>query len=292
MVTTRVTWDSLSDDIRRDIEAHAGPLTSIDPVSSGFNSELAVVLHSAGEATFVKGLRTDHPRVWTQKQEKAVNPYVQPVTAALRWAIDTDEWNLLAFEHAPGRHVDYSPGSPDLAKFVQSLRTLQELPCPDIELKLAEKRWASYTDSPALFVGDHLLHTEWSPSNVLVSDTALFVDWAWATRGAAWIDPACWVVWLIASGHSPQGAEGWAAQIPSWHDAPTEALAAFAAAQAALWSRIAEVDPEPWIKNMAAAAQQWSERRRIGAEAKGHLDLQPLVPLRPPYGRQTPVRWP
>ena len=118
MVTTRVTWDSLPDGIRRDIEAQTGPLSSVEPVSSGFNSELAVVLHSADEATFVKGLRADHPRVWTQNREKAVNPHVAPVTAALRWSIDNGEWNLLAFEHAPGRHVDYSPGSPDLAKFV------------------------------------------------------------------------------------------------------------------------------------------------------------------------------
>jgi hypothetical protein len=265
VVTTRVTWDSLPDDIRRDIEAHTGRLHRVEPVSSGFNSELAAVLHTADESTFVKGLRADHPRVWTQKQEKAVNPYVQPVTATLRWSIDNDEWNLLAFEHAPGRHVDYSPGSPDLAKFVQSLQRLQELPCPDIELKLAERRWASYTDSPALFAGDHLLHTEWSPSNVLVGDAALFVDWAWATRGAAWIDPACWVIWLIASGHPPLDAETWAAQIPSWNDAPADAVAAFAAAQAALWSTIAEADPEPWIEGMSAAAQRWSESRRIGA---------------------------
>lgn len=262
MVTTRVTWDSLPDGIRRDIEAQTGPLSSIEPVSSGFNSELAAVLRSADEATFVKGLRADHPRVWTQNREKAVNPHVAPVTAALRWSIDNDEWNLLAFEHAPGRHVDYSPGSPDLAKFVRSLRTLQELPCPDIDLKLAEKRWASYTDNPEQFAGDHLLHTEWSPSNVLVGDTALFVDWAWATRGAAWIDPACWVIWLIASGHSPQDAESWAAQIPSWNDAPANAVAAFADAQTALWNSIAEADPEPWVKGMAAAAQQWSESRR------------------------------
>jgi hypothetical protein len=261
VVTTRVTWDSLSEDTRRDVEARTGPLSRVESVSSGFNSELAAVLHSAGKTTFLKGLRTEHPRVWTQDREKAVNPHVLPVTAALQWSIDTDEWSLLAFEHVPGRHIDYSPSSPDLAKFVTSLRTLQELPCPDIELKLAEKRWANYSDDPELFKGGHLLHTEWSPSNVLVDDKALFVDWAWATRGAAWIDPACWVVWLIASGHSPLEAEKWAAQVPSWNAAPTDAVAAFAAAQADLWSEIAEVDPEPWITGMAAAARSWSAHR-------------------------------
>ncbi|MFD8493772.1 aminoglycoside phosphotransferase [Amycolatopsis sp. NPDC059657] len=183
------------------------------------------------------------------------------MTAALKWSIDSDDWNLLGFEHVSGHHVDYSPGSPDLAKLVDSMRTLQELPCPAVDLKLAEKRWASFSDTPDLFAGDHLLHTEWSPSNVLVNDTALFVDWAWATRGAAWIDPACWVVWLIASGHPPQDAESWANQVPSWRSAPANSLDAFAAAQAALWRGIAEADPEPWIEGIAAAARRWSESR-------------------------------
>jgi hypothetical protein len=257
VVTTRVTWDSLPDAARGAIEAHTGPITSVEPVSGGLNSELAVILHTASETTFVKGLRTDHPRVWTQNQEKAINPYVQSVSPALRWAMD-DEWNILGFDYVPGRHVDYSPGSPDLVKVVDSLRRLQELPCPDAPMKLAERRWASYADDPMLFAGDHLLHTEWSPSNILIGDAASFVDWAWPTRGAAWIDPACWVVWLIASGHTPLSAESWASKILSWSAAPPASVAAFADAQAALWRGIATADSEPWIEGVASAAEGWS----------------------------------
>jgi hypothetical protein len=262
VVTTRVTWDSLPDTARDAIEAHTGPITSVEPVSGGLNSELAVILHTASQTTFVKGLRTEHPRVWTQNQEKAINPYVQSVSPALRWSVEDDGWNILGFDYLPGHHVDYAPGSSDLVKVVDSLRRLQDLPCPEAPMKLAERRWASFVDDPTLFAGDHLLHTEWSPSNILVGDTASFVDWAWPTRGAAWIDPACWVVWLIASGHSPESAEGWANKIPSWAAAPRASVSAFAQAQATLWSGIADEDPEPWIDGVASAARSWTAHRK------------------------------
>lgn len=142
------------------------------------------------------------------------------VAPQLRWHVETDGWNLLGFEHILGRRVDCSPGSPDLPKVVHVMRRLGEIPCPALPMKQAEQRWSSYTGTPELFAGERLLHTEWSPGNVVVNDVAHLVDWAWPTRGAAWIDPARWVVWLVASGHSPQSAEDCAAQVPAWHAAP------------------------------------------------------------------------
>jgi hypothetical protein len=111
------------------------------------------------------------------------------------------------------------------------------------------------------FAGDHLLHTEWSPGNVVINDGAQLVDWAWPPRGAGWIDPACWVVRLVASGHSPPSAENWAAQTPAWHSAPRDALDEFARVQAALWHGIAQDGPEPWTERLADAARQWMEYR-------------------------------
>jgi hypothetical protein len=262
VVTTRVAWDSLSDTALSAVEAHTGPITSVEPVSDGLNSELAVILRTTDDMTFVKGLRADHPRVWTQNQEKAINPYVRTVSPALRWSVDTDEWNILGFDYLTGHRANYAPGSPDLMKVVDSLRRLQDLPCPPAPMKVAERRWASFADDPMLFAGDHLLHTEWSSSNILVGDTAFFVDWAWPTRGAAWIDPACWIVWLVASGHSPRSAEEWASKIPSWTHAPLDSVIAFADAQSALWRGIADADPEPWIEGVASAARRWSAYRR------------------------------
>lgn len=72
---------------------------------------------------------------------------------------------------------------------------------------------------------------------------------------------ACWVVWLMASGNSPQSAEAWAAQVPAWNSAPRGSLDAFARVQATMWDEIARDDPEPWTQRMADAARQWVEHR-------------------------------
>lgn len=257
MVTVRLDWEN----VRSLIEEQTGPVLAAEPVTEGFNSEIAVVVRMSQGATFVKGLRSEHPRVWTQQQEADINPHVHQVTPRLRWHIKTDGWNLLGFEHILGRRVDYSPGSPDLPKVVHIMRQLGEICCLALPMKQAEHRWSSYTDAPELFAGEHLLHTEWSPGNVLVNDAAHLVDWAWPTRGAGWIDPACWVVWLVACGHSPRSAEAWAAQVPAWHTAPRDSVTALAWAQTTLWEEIAQDSTEPWTQRMAGAARQWAANR-------------------------------
>lgn len=257
VVVSRFDWEH----VRGLVEKQTGPVLTTEAVTDGLNSQIAVVVHTSRGAVFVKGLRSDHPWVWTQQREAEINPYVRVVSPPLLWHIETDGWSLLGFEQVDGRRADYSPGSPDLPKVVQAMRLLGEIPCPDLPLKVAQQRWSSYSDAPELFEGDHLLHTEWTPGNVLINDGAQLVDWAWPTRGAVWIDPACWVVWLVASGHSPRSAEAWAAQIPAWHAAPRSALNVFARAQAALWDSIAQDGPELWTERVAAAARLWAEHR-------------------------------
>jgi hypothetical protein len=128
----------------------------------------------------------------------------------------------------------------------------------ELDLKRAEQRWSAYSDQAELFAGDHLSHTDWSPGNVLIAADARLIDWAWPTRGAAWIDPACWIVWLITSGHSPAQAEAQAAAIPAFARAPEQAVTAFSAAQAAMWADFGEEAPHP---GLAAAAVDWHKHR-------------------------------
>ncbi|MFC5188064.1 protein kinase family protein [Actinomadura harenae] len=254
----RVNWE----DLRHLIEQHTGPVCHAQPVSEGRNSEVAVIVRTDSGTTFVKGLREDHPRAWTQERERLVNPYVRPIAPELLWSHQGDGWSLLGFEYIAGRSIDYAPGSADLLKLTEAMQRLQRIDLPPIELKRAEQRWAAYTDRPELFAGDALLHTEWTPSNVLVTDdSAWIIDWAWPTRGAAWIDPACWVIWLIASGHPPAEAETWAARMPSWSSAPYQAVTEFACAQTAMWRGIASDNGEPWTRDMAEAAHRWTEHR-------------------------------
>jgi len=137
--------------------------------------------------------------------------------------------------------------------------------CPDLPIKRAEHRWREYVHEPeelAMLAGDHLLHTDFSPLNVLISgDRALLIDWAWPTRGAGWIDPACLVLRLMAHGSTARSAEAVIGDAPAWRAAPPEGLAVFARACAAMWHEIATSNPVGWTQHVARAATDWAHAR-------------------------------
>ncbi|MET0133244.1 MAG: hypothetical protein ABW215_06590 [Kibdelosporangium sp.] len=267
---TRVAWENLTDHTRAAIETQTGRVHEAHTVSAGMNSALAVVLDTEGGKVFVKGIRRDHPGVVTQQREAAINPYVRSLSPAVLWQLDdVDGWNVLGFEYIEGRAADYRPGSADLPLVLDALGTLGSLTCPNVpSIKESGPRWSSYVDSPdevALLAGDALLHTDYNPENVLVSGGAAhLIDWAWPTRGAAWIDPCCLLIRMVAAGHSASDAEGWVRQVPAWHTAPEGALAVFARACARMWQDIADQNPQPWVQGMARAAREWADVRLTG----------------------------
>jgi Ser/Thr protein kinase RdoA (MazF antagonist) len=120
----------------------------------------------------------------------------------------------------------------------------------------------SPTDSARLLAGDTLLHTDFNPLNVLVHNhTARIIDWAWPTRGAAFIDPACWLVRLIAAGHTPDSAEAWAQRCPALATASAQAITVFAQATSRVWDETERNEPVPWKQRMAQAARAWRDFR-------------------------------
>ncbi|GHG74313.1 hypothetical protein GCM10018779_50940 [Streptomyces griseocarneus] len=246
------------------VESVTGPVLKVDMLSAGFNSEIAARLHTPDGTVFVKGLRSDHPRAWTQDREAAVNPYVRPIAPSLLWHIREEGWNLLGFEDIDAPHADYNPGSPHLPLVVEALHRLSNIAAPRIPLRTMSQRMQSYVDDETaleLFDGDRLLHTDWNTTNVLIAQDARMVDWAWASRGAGWIDPALWVIWLIAGGHTPAQAESWAGRTTAWQVAPTRGVDAFAQAQRNLWDEIAGAAPDDWTSRMQRAACQWAVHR-------------------------------
>ncbi|MFD8969788.1 aminoglycoside phosphotransferase [Streptomyces sp. NPDC059568] len=260
MPTDRLT--DLPADVLAAIVDTTGPVVKTEPVAAGFNSEIAARVHTESGTVFVKGLRADHPRVWTQQREAEINPHVQGIAPRLVWRLRPAGWDLLGFEAVDGRHADYAPESPDVVAVAALLRRLGQVPCPDVPLKSMPDRMAAYSDTPELFAGDRLLHTDWHNTNVLVHNgSALLVDWAWASRGAGWIDPALWIIWLIAGGHTSPQAESCAATLPAWTEAPKAAVNAFADASARLWQHIASADPDPWTRRMETAAEAWARHR-------------------------------
>jgi thiamine kinase-like enzyme len=133
--------------------------------------------------------------------------------------------------------------------------------------KRAEDRWKPYLDDPetaSVFAGPVLTHSDWTPDNVLVSaHRAWLIDWAWPTLGAAWTDPACWVLRLMASGgHTAHEAERQASRVPAFAATDPAHIDLFAAANVRLWAEVAQSSTSAWTTKMAQAAQSWSDYRR------------------------------
>jgi len=263
----RTDWDQLTAPVRAAIERRTGAVRTARTAPAGKNSAIAALLDTAGGPVFVKGLRSEDPRVVSQEREAVVSPYVSPLSPELLWQTEVDGWNLLGFQVAGGRHADYSPGSRDIPKVIDAIQRLALLWCPALpQLKRAERRWAAYVDAAdlPLLRGDTLLHTDYSPDNVLVDGTvARLIDWAWPTLGAGFIDPSCLVVRLIFAGHAPGQAEVAVRPVPAWRDAPVRSVDVFASGLARMWTQIAAADPHPWKQAMADSARSWEAHRRI-----------------------------
>ncbi|MFG1709262.1 hypothetical protein ACFLIM_39330 [Nonomuraea sp. M3C6] len=268
MALTRVDWEDLPAATRGAIEKHTGRVRSARTVSEGLNSSVAMLLSTEVGPVFVKGLRRAYPRRWTQDMEWMVNPYVTGVAPRVLWRIE-EEWDLLGFEAVEGRHAVYEPDSADLPRLMHTMAALGKMQCPDLPLKTAEDRWGPYVTEPeqaSWFVGGRLLHTDYNPLNVLISGRrALLIDWAWPTKGAGWIDPACLVIRLIAGGHTAEQAERAVSGLPAWEGAPVEGLDVFSAASVRLWQEIEGAASTSWTAGMAEAACMWQTYRGVAA---------------------------
>jgi hypothetical protein len=138
--------------------------------------------------------------------------------------------------------------------------------------KLAEDRWKTYVENPGtaeIFSGSTLTHTDWAPHNVLVAtDRVRLIDWAWPTLGAAWTDPAHWIIRLIAAGHTAQQAQAYALRLPAFATADPAHIDLFAAANVRLWNEIEQLDAgaRPWTITMAEAAREWFAYRDVEQE--------------------------
>lgn len=266
---THLDWSALGSSVHAAIEQKTGTVRSVRTVSDGMNSHIALVLDAVGGAFFVKGVDATSHLIKPQDREAMIGPYVSSVSPRLRHRVRADRWDLLIFDALAGaRSADYSPGSDDLPKVVEVIHRLAAIPCPDLPIKQAEQRWAEHIDNPAnrmLLRGDRLLHTDFNPLNILLNeDDTWIVDWAWPTRGAGFIDPACFLIRLITCGHTAAEAEQWAARCPGWNDAEPLALDVFAAANQRLFQEISDQARDSlWKAELAKAATLWAAHRGV-----------------------------
>jgi hypothetical protein len=121
----------------------------------------------------------------------------------------------------------------------------------------------------------------WTPDNVLISEhRAWLIDWAWPTLGAAWTDPACWVLRLMASGgHTAPEAEQQASRLPAFQAADPAHIDLFATANVRLWDEIAQANTKRLDK------QDGTSRQIMGRLPPGALSPADDVP-----GPATPAR--
>ncbi|MGW5675158.1 protein kinase [Streptomyces sp. NPDC003860] len=173
---------------------------------------------------------------------------------------------VLGFEQVQGRMSRFEPDSPDLPVVLDLLGRIQEIPLPALAEDWHETRWDAFATDEAevqLFRGDSLLHGDVAPGNFLVGETDSWaVDWAWPTRGAAFIDSATLVLQLISAGHTPPAAEELVSQCPGWSKSDPRAIDAFARANLRMFRSRAERFPgQAWLRDMEATAKAWVDHR-------------------------------
>jgi hypothetical protein len=263
VIKERFTLADMPRRVRDAVARKAGVVLSVNEVSAGQNSPLAVRLETTAGAVFVKGVPDRPGGVATQRREYAISSHLRGLGPAARWEVRTGGWHLVAFEHLDqARHADYRPGSTDLPRVVELLTAVGELPVPvGVDLRRAEQRFGAYGTAEQLrhVEGGTLLHTDLNPGNVLVEGGAVkLVDWGWATFGAPWLDAAAWAVWLVASGHTPEGAHAWACRVPAYRAAHPAALLAYARMSAAMWADVAQHSSASWAARVSTAAEKWA----------------------------------
>lgn len=232
----------------------------------GHMSDYTGIVTSRSGRVFVKAMRSPGRLASSMDREAAIGPFVGSVSPALLWQQRGRGWAALGFEYIPDtRHASFKPGSPDLPAVVAAVDRIGAIPLPGVASAWHETRYDRYAaDGEAeLFRGSALLHTDINPDNLLIgpSGDVTVVDWAWPARGAACLDAAGLVIQLIAAGHGPAEAEGWATGCAAWAKADPAVLDAFARANARMFERFEKIDPAPWRKAMTVSALAWAEHR-------------------------------
>lgn len=81
MATARTAFEDLPASVHTAIEERTGRLLTIGAATAGFTNEISARVHSTTDTCYIKGLRTDHSRAWTQRREAEVNPYLRGIRA-------------------------------------------------------------------------------------------------------------------------------------------------------------------------------------------------------------------
>ncbi|MEV4383916.1 phosphotransferase [Streptosporangium sp. NPDC049644] len=253
-------WDDLPSNVRATVERQVGHVLKAEPVTKGLMPGLTARLYTDDyRIVFLKAVPTAGPAATLYERERRVGAVLPPglPTPRLRWSGEVDGWIVLLHEYVDGRDADLSPGSPDVPLVLDTLVVLNEAltPCPgglpEVAVNIAglQAKAASLLSgelpyrsmyetalgrfNPEALDGDTLLHYDLHPGNFRIDGGKTYViDWAFAVRGAAWVDAVMLAPRLVEAGHTPEQTEALLARVPAWRSAPVDAVTGLAA----LWT--------------------------------------------------------
>ncbi|MFI1676046.1 protein kinase [Streptomyces sp. NPDC020607] len=258
----------LSPDLLDMISPFTGGIAGSWVPHRGFSSDVLAFIDGSHGRFFIKGVRNRAGgRRDSIVRERLINEAVQPLSPRLLWHVESDQWIVLGFEQVDGEPSVFTAGSKDGPAIVDLMNRIASTPLPEVAQDWPETRWnrfAADAEEAKLFAGDSLVHGDINPSNLLLGeDGSWVVDWAWPTRGSAFIDPALLVLQLISAGQLPEDAEAWVSRCDAWTEADPWGIDAFAMANLRLYRKRAKRFPEQaWLRAMEASAQEWVDHRR------------------------------
>ena len=299
---TRIPWEAVPEHVRGEVEASLGSaVVSARTQVGGFSPGAAVrVVCADGTRAFVKAcgstLNPDTPDLY-RAEIRALELLPPPVPhAPLLSAYDDGVWVVLLLEDVDGRRPGVPWTDPDLSRVAAALETVAATRAPRELPRFAESAqlldaWDLVRADPGglpeelldrlpdmldrqqlareVTAGDRLAHWDARADNILIrDDRAVLLDWAWACRGAPWLDTLALAVDLrVQGGPDP---DAFLACSPVTRDVPGEHLAAVVAALVGMWHEKARRPAPPglptvraWQAHCGAAVLTWLDEGRL-----------------------------
>ncbi len=272
MATTRIGLDRLPPAARAAVEEHTGPLLTAEETAEGFNSEIAARVTSATGTWHIKGLRTDHPRVWTQRREAAVAPFLTGLAPPSAGASKPPAGTSSASKSSAAT----TPTTPPAPRPPRSRLP----PAPPRRDLLPRHRAAPRRTAlgalrrpprrpPFLRRVPPAPHR--SEQRQRPRRRSRFPGRSGPPGRLGLGDPWSGLARRRLLGHlahrrrsCPRIRRALGRRDPLLACRPAEGITAFAAANDNVWSEISNADPDPWTLRLATAATAWHAHRRTG----------------------------
>ena len=292
----RLDWEQVPGAVRRWADGALGsPVVRASTQLGGFSPGAAArVVCADGRRAFVKAagraLNPDTPDL-NRAEVVALRLLPGDVPApALLSSYDDGDWVALLLEDVDGRRPGLPWSDADLAAVARSLTAVAGTPAPAglgtfERVVHALTAWDEVAANPAgvdagvlarlpemlrrqdlareVTRGEALVHWDARADNILVRDgEAVLLDWAWACRGAPWLDTL-----LLAMDLRVQGgpdADGFLRAHPVTRAVPPQHLAAVVACMVGVWLERARRPAPPglptirsWQAHCGTVALEW-----------------------------------